>query len=209
MIETLGTDVIDSNYLLFKNLLLDTQRSNIQEFLQWLDTTDFKTAPASSKFHLNVLGGLCKHSLNVYYAAQQLNEKYSLELNKNSIALSCLLHDLCKVHMYKKDQVWDKEWKNKTNEWRKTEEWIVDEDQPFGHGEKSAILAGRFSILTEEEIAAIRWHLGFADPATHFFFPSGAPFKKCMDKYPLVQIVVLADSTAQYLETFNKEISYE
>lgn len=206
MIDTLGADIIDSNYSLFKKLLFDTKRPNIVSFLEWLDTTDFKTAPASSKFHLNALGGLCQHSLNVYKCATNMVTQYSLDLPFESIALSCLLHDLCKVQMYKKNQVWDKEWKNKTNEWRKTEEWTVDEDQPFGHGEKSVILANRFIEFTEEEIAAIRWHLGFADPATHFFFPSGAPFKKCLEKYPLVQVVVLADSTAQYLETFNKEI---
>ena len=41
-------------------------RDGIEELLKFLESTDFFTAPCSTKFHLSEKGGLCQHSLNVY-----------------------------------------------------------------------------------------------------------------------------------------------
>ena len=43
------------------------KREGIEKVLAWLDSTDFYTAPASTKYHLCVEGGLCQHSLNVFH----------------------------------------------------------------------------------------------------------------------------------------------
>ena len=43
------------------------------QLLEWLENTDFFTAPASTKFHCACEYGLVMHSLNVY---KVLREKY-------------------------------------------------------------------------------------------------------------------------------------
>ena len=55
---------IQSSWREFTELLLSTKREGIEEFIKWLDTTDFKYAPASSQYHSSYRGGLLKHSLN-------------------------------------------------------------------------------------------------------------------------------------------------
>ncbi|MDE7349167.1 MAG: hydrolase, partial [Clostridia bacterium] len=42
------------------------KREGGDKLLKWLCDSDFFVAPASSKFHNAVVGGLCDHSLNVY-----------------------------------------------------------------------------------------------------------------------------------------------
>ncbi len=43
-------------------------RTGAPELLAWLESTDFFTAPASTRFHGAYPGGLVDHSLNVYFA---------------------------------------------------------------------------------------------------------------------------------------------
>lgn len=54
-----------------KELFLSTFRKNVQrpgaeKLLAWMETTDFFTAPASTRFHAAYEGGLLDHSMNVY-----------------------------------------------------------------------------------------------------------------------------------------------
>ena len=49
--------------------LSQVTRPGADKLLEWLKSTDFFTAPASTRFHGAYPGGLVKHSLNVYYAA--------------------------------------------------------------------------------------------------------------------------------------------
>ena len=43
------------------------KREGARELLAWLETTDFFSAPASTKFHCACEGGLVQHSLSVYH----------------------------------------------------------------------------------------------------------------------------------------------
>ena len=43
------------------------KREGADELLDYLNKTDFFTAPASSKFHSAYPGGLVEHSVNVYH----------------------------------------------------------------------------------------------------------------------------------------------
>ena len=51
-------------------------RPGAEELLEWLETTDFFTAPASTRFHLAREGGLVEHSVYVY---ERLRRLYMLE----------------------------------------------------------------------------------------------------------------------------------
>ena len=74
-------------------------REGSQKLLAWLDTTDFYTAPASTKFHCACESGLVMHSLNVYKA---MRERWFDEGDsEESFAICALLHDVCKSQFYK------------------------------------------------------------------------------------------------------------
>ena len=59
-------------------------RNGIDDLLNWLDTTDFYTAPASTRAHGSDQSGLLAHSIAVYKYAKSFQESESDE----SIAIS-------------------------------------------------------------------------------------------------------------------------
>lgn len=79
-------------------------RDGADDLMEWLTTSDFFVAPASTKFHGSYAGGLLEHSLNVYDCLVEeldildIKDNYSAE----TVALVSLLHDICKVNFYKK-----------------------------------------------------------------------------------------------------------
>ena len=167
-------------------------RDGAQKLLSWLDTTDFYTAPASTKFHCACASGLVMHSINVY---KTLRERYFEEGDsEESYAVCALLHDVCKSQFYKTST---RNVKNEeTGQWEKKPFYIVDDAFPFGHGEKSVYLIERFMRLKPAEVMAIRWHMGgFDDAARGGSFAISVAF----DRYPLAVKLHLADLEATYL----------
>lgn len=167
------------------------RRDGADKFLNWLKGTDFFTAPASSRFHCACEQGLVKHSLNVY---QVLRSRYFDEGDsEESFALCALLHDVCKVQFYK---VSTRNVKNEeTGQWEKKPYYAVEDQFPYGHGEKSVYLIERFIRLKPAEAMAIRWHMGgFDDAAKGSFAISNA-----YDKYPIAVKLHLADLESTYL----------
>lgn len=71
--------------------------------------------------------------------------------------------------------------------------WVIDDQLPIGHGEKSVIMAQKFIPLLEHEILAIRWHMVAFDAGIHFNYPSGFPFRMAIEKSPLVTLLFTAD----------------
>lgn len=193
---------IEKNY---KDVRLELKKTNVKgmtEFLAWLDTTDFSTAPASTKFHLNVLGGLAQHSLNTLRFARNLNKEISVGCEDSSLVIAALLHDLCKANYYIEGEEWDKEHKEKTNQWRKKFVWKIEDQFPLGHGEKSVILATRFLDLMPEEALAIRWHMVKWDVSD----AGRRTMDEARDKHPLVKIIAIADQIADTFETLPHNI---
>ena len=138
----------------------DIHREGINELISWLQTTDFFTAPASSRYHGAFEGGLAMHSLNVYRRLRQAVECFGCEGAINeSLAIVALFHDLCKVGCYK---VSTRNVKNdQTGQWEKVPFYKFEEDFPFGgHGSKSVYLVQHFMMLVPEEAAAINSHMG-------------------------------------------------
>lgn len=43
------------------------KREGADKLLNYLLASDFFTAPASTRYHCAYAGGLCEHSVNVYY----------------------------------------------------------------------------------------------------------------------------------------------
>lgn len=150
----------------FEQLLRDTGRDNIEYVLEDLDAWGFYSAPASSQGHGAYPGGLLEHSLNVYDAAMMAREDMIKqrpdledELSAESIAIAALLHDVCKADYYKLVR---KKRRNEVGGYEDIDVYeIHDERFPVGHGEKSVILLLQSGLdLRDEEIYAIRWHMG-------------------------------------------------
>lgn len=148
----------------FNELLLGTYRTGITALIEYLEETDFYTAPASTNFHDNEEGGLLSHSLKVHELffsklskVYEYSKNFNSELTYDQIIISSLLHDLCKVNLYHKVKKWRKDDKGK---WEEYEVYEVKDSFPIGHGEKSVIVAQRFIKLTDAEVMLVRWHMG-------------------------------------------------
>lgn len=152
--------------LRFEKILRATGRENIEYVIEDLDRWGFFTAPASSQGHGAYAGGLLEHSLNVYDSAMAVKETMiqarpdiADALRDDSIAIAALLHDVCKADYYK---LVKRKRKNEIGMYEDTEVYeIHDEIFPVGHGEKSVILLLQSGLdLSDDEIYAIRWHMG-------------------------------------------------
>lgn len=190
-----------SNKERFIQLVRDNiKREGIDALMDWLETTDFYTAPASSRYHCACPEGLLMHSLNVY---DVLMEKHfdPAEDSPESAALCALFHDLCKAGFYK---VNTRNVKNdQTGAWEKVPYYAIEDMFPYGHGEKSVYLVERFVRLTPAEATAIRWHMGGFDEAV-----KGGSFalSHAFEKYPLAVKLHLADLEASYLREKNTSV---
>ena len=83
------------------------KREGADRLLDYLLSSDFFVAPASARFHSSYAGGLLDHSLNVYdclvsYLSSPSAERFGFNYSEESVAIVALLHDLCKVGVYKK-----------------------------------------------------------------------------------------------------------
>ena len=167
--------------------------------LEWLKKTDFFIAPASTKFHSAVAGGLCFHSLQTYKRFKQnLENEYGDELNNKvsneTIAIIALLHDVCKTDCYKID------YRNVkvNNEWTKQPYYSFNDSLPYGHGEKSVYMISGFMKLTREEALAINWHMGGFD--SRVLGGSSYSLSAAFSQHPLCVLFHIADIQASYLD---------
>ena len=171
-------------------------RDGLEDLLGWLSTTDFYTAPASSRYHGNFSGGLVTHSLNVYHRLCDLGRMYGFDedpANTESVAVVALFHDLCKVNFYK---VSTRNVKNdRTGQWEKVPFYAFDEQYPFGgHGSKSLFLVMNFMKLSPDEAAAINCHMGPWDRQDY-----GKP-GEVFNNNLLAWLLHVADEAATYID---------
>lgn len=172
-------------------------REGADRLLEYLQSPacDFFTAPASQRFHGAYEGGLVEHSLNVYdclgayLARERVRELYGMEYDGESIAICALLHDLCKVNIYKPGF---RNVKDEKGVWQKVPAYDYDDRLPYGHGEKSVYIISGFIRLSREEAFAIRYHMGF----------SGLEDKRnigeAFERFPLAFALNVADMEATY-----------
>lgn len=174
------------------------KREGADKFLAWLETTDFFTCPASTRFHSNYVGGLCDHSVNVYHRYLSLikneyGDNYNDNISDESIALIALLHDVCKVGTYKTEMRNVK----RDGVWVQEPYFVTDEELPYGHGEKSVYIISGFMKLTREEAMAINWHMGGFDLRV-----KGGSYSiaDAYYKFPTAFLIHCADMQATYLD---------
>lgn len=174
------------------------KRTGSQKILAYLNSSscDFFQAPASTRFHGSYEGGLVEHCLNVYYCLKdyldrpRVKELYNLNYSDETIAIVALLHDFCKINVYKPGT---RNVKDERGVWIKVPTYEYNDTFPYGHGEKSVYLINTIMKLTHEEAFAIRFHMGFS--STEETRLVGDAF----NKYPLAFALSTADMEATYL----------
>jgi len=187
------------------------------DVIGYFDNSDFFEAPASSKYHLAVKGGLCQHCLNVYDNIIKLIEIKQLGdiISEDSATIVSLLHDLAKVNFYEifsknvktyceDGDKWDSGGKYR---WETVSAYKIKDEKEryiFGnHEETSAYLASQLVPLSKDEIMSIlKHHGGISFDST----PEG--ISEVYNASPLACVLHLADVLATFCdESINKWIN--
>ena len=186
----------------FKEQFIELYKKHItrpgsEKLLDYLcsESSDFFIAPASTRFHGCYAGGLVEHSLHVYeclvdyLSRERVKEEYNLEYSDETIAIVSLLHDICKVNVYKTYLKNVKE----DGSWKQVTAYTFDDKLPYGHGEKSVYIVSGFMRLSREEAFAIRYHMGFSGEENKNIVGDA------LEKFPLALALNIADMEATFL----------
>lgn len=173
-------------------------RPGADKLLDYLmsSSCDFFVAPASTRFHGSFAGGLLEHSLNVYdclksyLEREKVKEDFNLEYSDETIAIVSLLHDLCKVNIYKSGF---RNVKGEDGIWRQVPNYTFEDSLPYGHGEKSVYIISGFMRLSREEAFAIRYHMGFSGEENK------TTVGNALEMFPLALAVNISDMEATFL----------
>lgn len=167
------------------------KREGVSDLLNWLELTDFYTAPASTRFHGNYPGGLLEHSLNVYDELVRLLSVYpEIKVAEESVIIAALFHDLCKVGLYASEK---RNRKNEFGQWESYDAYTIQEKFCFGgHGSKSVYIIQRSMQLKPIEAVAINCHMGSWD--------GNKDVGSAYERYPFAWLLHVADESATYIK---------
>lgn len=127
--------------------------------------------------------------LKDYLSRQRTKDVYGMNYTDESIALVSLLHDVCKMNFYSVDY---RNAKNEQGVWEKVPYYTINDQLPYGHGEKSVYIVSGFMRLTREEAFAIRYHMGFSG------IEDRNSIGKAFEMFPLAFALSVADMEATY-----------
>lgn len=171
------------------------KRDGADKLMEYLLASDFFRAPASTRFHGSYEGGLVEHSVNVYeclrdyLARPRVKELYGLNFSEETVAIVSLLHDVCKIGVYKPGT---RNVKDETGKWQTVPTYSFEDNLPYGHGEKSVYIISGYMRLTRDEAFAIRYHMGFSGNE------DAITVGKALEMFPLAFAVSVADMEATY-----------
>lgn len=169
----------------------------------WLDNTDFWTAPASTKFHGNFKGGLSLHTLMVIKQAMEFAkpvlENYfacstgdAYTITAKDIFVSALVHDFCKTGFYGVEY---RNTKDISGNWIKQPFYKTkSENRNLGHGNESVLMMLKIMpsmIDNRMVLEAVSRHMGFSDLSDSETYNYSNFLQN-----PLVILLQLADQTA-------------
>ncbi len=203
---------IDKNITRFELELDKVQRPGMDKLLEYIRSSDFYRAPASTKYHLACPGGLLQHSLNVLDALRGLLLFNSITssweyrtackvvdtIPDDSVIIMALLHDICKTHFYSTSTRNQKN--ERTGQWEKVPFYTVNDMMPLGHGAKSAMIVKQYTTLTSQEMYAIWHHMGMTGN-----YENDIAVGKSIEMYPAVLALQTADMMASKFMEGEKE----
>lgn len=171
--------------------------------INWIDNSDFWTAPASTRFHGNVKGGLALHTYKVIEQslvfAQPVLENFMqspnhavYDISVKDIFIASLAHDFCKTNFYGVEY---RNTKDITGNWIKQPFFkSKSENRNLGHGNESVLMLLQIepSYINKRYILeAISRHMGFSDLSES----ENYNYSNFLQN-PLVILLQLADQTA-------------
>lgn len=159
-----------------------------EDFINYLEGRGYFTDPASARYHSNFKHGLVFHSCLVFL---NLLVKKVRDLGLDSIIISSLFHDLCKVGTY----IGEKRWRKDDGKWVSYPIISYTDDPSLGHGEKSAILLQHYMNLRPVELYMIRWHMGFSEPKESWGY-----MRNSIDQFPAIAALIAADIEAAFID---------
>ena len=179
----LTDDDIVANKLRIIDLLKQTEREGIHDYIKYIENSDFFLAPASTKYHRNYPGGLAEHCLNLLELLKLSNSriKKSLQLREDSIIIIALCHDICKEGLYKK---------------KSDGKYYVDNSHPANH-QHSALSVERiekYIKLRPIEKNIILCHMGLYSCYEYGMEIKLEYLMKATKRNPLVQIFSAIDN---------------
>ncbi len=169
----------------------------------WLDKTDFWTAPASTRFHGNFKGGLSLHTLKVIQQALIFTKPLidifltspgakNYDISAQDIFISALCHDFCKTNFYGVEY---RNTKDITGNWVKQPFYKTkNESRNLGHGNESVLMMLEIMpsyIHKRYVLEAVSRHMGFSDLSESEKYN----YSNFLSN-PLVLLLQLADQTA-------------
>lgn len=191
----------------FLELVKTIERPGFDKLMEFVNKSDFFTAPASTRFHGSVPEGLLIHSLNVYDLFIQKCESPVFkellgDLPDDSKKIMALFHDICKTYFYTTEfrnkkiysETGSKRDEQGRFDWKSVPAYTVKDMIPYGHGEKSVMMLEQYINLTPVERYAIRWHMGYTEPKENWNTLSAA-----MEKYPAILALHEADLEATHI----------
>lgn len=156
---------------------------------KWLDSTDFYTAPASTKYHDSDPSGLLRHTLKVVNRTIDLMTIDPFRsVNTAEAILAAIVHDFCKINFY---ESFLRNVKNEdTGAWEQVPSYRHKPSAyPFGHGVTSLYIAEKLFKFTLEQALAIRWHMSIYDVSDY----QKSDLFDANEKYPMVMLIQMAD----------------
>ena len=201
----------------FIDLLRQVTRpgADIPGLIYKLECSDFFEGPCSTRYHLNVKGGNCYHSLLVYDTLSLLNKTFETNLNEESIIIVALCHDLDKMGKYELISRNVKQYndKGKQSDNKGKFDWVTE--QSYGmknaedrfvyghHGQNSEYMTNSYIPLTLEESAAITNHMGNNDEYKAY---DSTPI---YNKFTLAAMLHIADSMSTFVIETNKTTIFD
>lgn len=207
----LSKEQIQKNKEEFISLINSINREfNKERLIDWLENkSDFFTAPATTKYHCAYEGGLCEHSLNVYYALKNLNYGYMPELvatteeieqgihkykyDEDTLKIVGLLHDISKANYY---EIFSRNVKDSSGNWTQVLDYKVRDDKfIYGSDEQNTeFMVSTFIPLTlDEKVALLHKSGGKAFDSTQENIPT------IFSKYQLAVLLHCADMLSCYI----------
>lgn len=170
-------------------------RPGTEELLKYMQRHEFYTGPASRSKHHAYVGGLAEHSIEVMLNALEIKKshpEWEEYLDEESIVITALLHDLCKMKLYKE----------KENGGYKIRGFVSSK----GHGRYSNQIADYVGYdLTTDEKHAIRWHMG-RFTADLLKSEDVIDYKEALT-HPLTFVIHEADTLSAFKDRKNDESS--
>lgn len=181
----------------FLSLCSNIKRDGIEGLIEWINSSDFFDAPASTRFHGSYSGGLCEHSLNVYDEMRRLLSAYpDIEVSDETVIITTLFHDLCKVNFYSTEK---RNRKNESGRWESYDAYTINPKLNYGgHGSKSVFIIQQFIKLTVEEAVAINCHMSA-------FQGDVNEVSKAYEQFPYAWLVSIADQSASFIIESRKD----